>query len=151
MSPDSVFALSNGLALLSWLALIVSPASAPWTRRVWFISGRAVPLLLSLGYLLMFALHWRGEGGFGSPAEVRALFDVPGLLVAGWMHYLAFDLFVGAWMAERAQRIGLPHLATVPLLILTFMLGPVGFLSFMTVSAWRQRQGLSSHLSGESL
>mgnify|MGYP001423446568 CR=1 FL=1 len=151
MSPDSVFALSNGLALLSWLALIFSPASAPWTRRVWFISGRAVPLLLSAGYLLMFALHWRGEGGFGSPAEVRALFDLPDLLVAGWMHYLAFDLFVGAWIAERAQRIGLPHMVSVPLLILTFMLGPVGFLSFMTVSAWRQRQGLSTHLSGESL
>lgn len=152
MSPETVFALANGLALLSWLALIASPASAPWTRRVWFISGRAVPLLLSVGYLLMFALHWRGEGGFGSPAEVRALFDVPGLLVAGWMHYLAFDLFVGTWIAERAQRIGLPHLATVPMLILTFMFGPVGLLSFMAVSALYRPQGHSPITpSGDSL
>ena len=151
MSPESVFAFSNGLALLSWLVLIASPASAPWTRRVWQITGRAVPLLLSAGYLLMFVLHWRGQGGFGSPAEVRALFDVPGLLVAGWMHYLAFDLFVGTWMAERSQQVGLPHWATVPLLILTFLFGPVGLLSFMTVSAWRQRQARFHIASGESL
>ncbi len=151
MSPETVFALSNGLALLSWLALIASPASASWTRWVWRICGRAVPLLLSVGYLLMFALHWRGQGGFGSPAEVRALFDVPGLLVAGWLHYLAFDLFVGVWIAERSQRIGLPHLATVPMLILTFMLGPVGFLCFMAVRAWRRRQTHSLTSTGDSL
>jgi Domain of unknown function (DUF4281) len=150
MTPETVFALSNGLALLSWLALIASPPSAPWTLRVWFLSGRLVPLLLSAGYLLMFALHWRGQGGFGSPAEVRALFDVPGVLVAGWMHYLAFDLFVGVWIASRSAQIGLPHLATIPLLILTFMLGPVGLLCFMIVRAWR-RPGDVGITSGASL
>jgi Domain of unknown function (DUF4281) len=150
MTPDTVFALANGLALLSWLALIASPPSAPWTLRVWFFSGRLVPLLLSAGYLLMFALHWRGQGGFGSPAEVRALFDVPGVLVAGWMHYLAFDLFVGVWIAARSAQIGLPHLATIPLLILTFMLGPVGLLCFMIVRAWR-RPGDAGITTGASV
>lgn len=150
MTPDTVFALSNGLALLCWLSLIASPPSAPWTRRVWWVSGRLVPVLLSAGYLLMFAVHWRGQGGFGSPAEVRALFDVPGLLVAGWMHYLAFDLFVGVWIASRSHRLGWPHLATVPLLLLTFMLGPVGLLCFMTVRALR-RTARPPSPSGDSL
>lgn len=150
MTPETVFALANGLALLSWLALIASPPSAPWTLRVWFLSGRLVPLVLSACYLLMFALHWRGQGGFGSPAEVRALFDVPGVLVAGWMHYLAFDLFVGVWIAARSAQIGLPHLATIPLLILTFMLGPVGLLCFMIVRAWRRPGGVDI-TSGASL
>lgn len=136
--PNVIFSLANGLALLSWLALIGSPPSAPWTTRVWFLSGRAVPVVLSVGYLVMFALNWRGEGGFGSPAEVRALFDVPGVLVAGWMHYLAFDLFVGVWIASRSQQIGLPHLAVIPLLLLTFMLGPVGLLAFVIIRSLRR-------------
>jgi Domain of unknown function (DUF4281) len=138
--PDLVFRLANGLALLSWLALVASPPSAAWTRRVWWVCGRMVPLVLSAGYLLMFALYWRGEGGFGSTAEVRALFDVPGVLVAGWMHYLAFDLFVGVWIASHSAQIGLPHLAVVPLLLLTFMLGPVGLLSFLVIRSLRRSE-----------
>ena len=78
-----------------------------------------------------------GDGGFGSLEAVRRLFDVPGLLVAGWVHYLAFDLFVGAWIAERAGAIGLPHLIVLPLLALTFLFGPAGFLAFVIVrAAW---------------
>jgi len=138
--PDLVFRLANGMALLCWLVLIASPPSAAWTRRVWWVCGRAVPVLLSAGYSLLLALYWRGEGGFGSPAEVRALFDVPGVLVAGWLHYLAFDLFVGVWIASRSAEMGLPHLAVVPLLLLTFMLGPVGLLAFVVIQALRGGQ-----------
>jgi hypothetical protein len=141
MTPDLVFRLANGLALLCWLALIASPPSAAWTQRVWFVCGRAVPVVLSAGYLVLFAMHWRGEGGFGSPQEVRALFDVPGVLVAGWLHYLAFDLFVGVWIASRSAQIGLPHLAVIPLLLLTFMLGPVGLLAFVIIRSLRRRKG----------
>ena len=47
--------------------------------------------------------HW-GPGGFGSLAEVRQLFERPGLLAAGWLHYLAFDLFVGTWIARDAAQ-----------------------------------------------
>lgn len=140
MTPDAdlVFRLANGLALLCWLTLVVSPPSAAWTPKVWLLCGRVVPVALSAGYLLMLALHWRGEGGFGSPAEVRALFDVPGVLVAGWLHYLAFDLFVGVWIAARSAQIGLPHLAVIPLLLLTFMFGPVGLLAFVIVRSIRR-------------
>lgn len=138
--PDLVFLMANGLALLCWLALVASPPSAAWTRRVWWVAGRAVPLVLSAGYLWMFILCWRGEGGFGSPAEVRALFDVPGVLVAGWLHYWAFDLFVGVWIASRSAQTGLPHVAVVPLLLLTFMLGPVGLLTFLVIRSLRRNE-----------
>jgi Domain of unknown function (DUF4281) len=139
--PDLVFRLANGLALLCWVALLASPPPAAWTRRVWLVCGRVVPVALSVVYLAMFVMHWRGEGGFGSPAEVRALFDVPGLLVAGWLHYLAFDLFVGVWIASRSAQIGLPHLAVMPLLLLTFMFGPVGLLAFVSLRALRRSKG----------
>lgn len=138
MSPDAVFSLCNALALLAWIALIASPSRAPWSARVRWLSGRALPVLLSAVYALMLLTHWRGEGGFGSPAEVRALFDVPGVLVAGWVHYLAFDLFVGSWIAAEAARLGWPHALLVPLLILCFLFGPLGLLAFALVRSLRR-------------
>jgi hypothetical protein len=71
------------------------------------------------------------EGGM----EVRALFAVDHALTAGWIHYLAFDLFVGTWIARRAGELGLPHLAVVPLLALTFLFGPAGLLAFFVLRA----------------
>jgi hypothetical protein len=82
-----------------------------------------------------------GDGGYGSLEEVRRLFDVTGLLAAGWLHYLAFDLFVGAWIAERSGALGIPHAAVLPLLLLTFMFGPAGLLAFALVrTVWLRRR-----------
>ena len=139
MLPDAVFAAANSFAALAWLVLLLTPGSARWAPRVWFVCGRVVPLLFSVGYVALFAAYWRGEGGFGSPADVRALFDVPGALVAGWLHYLAFDLFVGTWIARRAAAIALPHAVVAPLLLLTFLLGPTGYLAFVLIRAARPR------------
>jgi hypothetical protein len=105
------------------------------------LAGRTVPLVFAVAYVLLFAVHGMGDGGYGSLAEVRRLFDVPGLLAAGWLHYLAFDLFVGAWIAERAGALGIPHLLVLPLLLLTFMFGPAGLLAFALLRAvWRGRR-----------
>ena len=72
---------------------------------------------------------------------------VPALLTAGWLHYLAFDLFVGAWIAERAAALGLPHLVVLPLLALTFLFGPAGLLAFAVLSAFRRRRPLAPTLA----
>lgn len=57
---------------------------------------------------------------------------LPGwLLLAGWVHYLAFDLFIGSWEVRDAQRHGLSHLLVVPCLALTFLFGPVGLLLYL--------------------
>lgn len=143
LSPDLVFRLGNGLALLGWILLLVSPASArwaPWARRV---AGRVLPLLFAVVYVVLLQQHWPADGGFGSIAQVQALFAVPGALVAGWLHYLAFDLFVGAWIAERGGALGLPHWQLVPLLLLTFMFGPAGLLAFFVLRAVRRPASLS--------
>ncbi|MEM9315304.1 MAG: abscisic acid-deficient protein Aba4 family protein, partial [Pseudomonadota bacterium] len=54
-------------------------------------------------------------------------------LLAGWIHYLAFDLFVGAWIATEADRLGLSRLLQAPLLVATFMFGPVGLALFLVM------------------
>ena len=124
LDPDRVFGLANAAALLAWLALACSPSRASWAPQVRRITGRWLPLALALLYLAMLATHWRGEGGFGSLAEVKALFAVPGALVAGWVHYLAFDLFVGTWIAQRAADLQMPHLVPAALLARITALSP---------------------------
>lgn len=142
LAPDTVFRAGNALALLGWIGLAVSPPSARWAPRVRRLAGRVLPLVFAVLYVAMLLVHRPAEGGFGSVAEVQALFAQPGPLVAGWLHYLAFDLFVGAWIAERAAALSLPHALVLPLLLLTFLFGPAGFLAFVLLRAVRRPASL---------
>jgi len=94
-----------------------------------------MPVLLAIIYLalLIVTLPW-SEGGFSSLAGVRALFDNPWALLAGWTHYLAFDLFIGGWEVRDARERGIPHLLIVPALVLTFLVGPVGLLLYLAIA-----------------
>jgi hypothetical protein len=93
----------------------------------------AIPGVIGLAYIALFASSWGNTpgGGFGSIGEVRALFANDHALAAGWLHYLAFDLFVGSWIAELGLRHGVPALLLVPCLLLTFLLGPTGLVLFL--------------------
>jgi Domain of unknown function (DUF4281) len=133
LEPDRVFAIANAAALPGWLALMLSPAGTRWAPLARRFAGRWLPAALAVLYVAMLAAHWRGEGGFGTLAEAQALFNVPGALVAGWVHYLAFDLFVGGWIAARAAEQQLPHGVLVPVLLLTFLFGPAGWLAFVLI------------------
>jgi hypothetical protein len=140
VSPDLIFSIANGLALVCWLALAASPYNARRAPLVRLLAGRVVPLIFATVYVALFAANGMGGGSFDSIASVQRLMAVPGLLTAGWLHYLAFDLFVGAWIAERAGTLGLPHLVVLPLLALTFMFGPAGLLAFFVLRlAWPRR------------
>jgi Domain of unknown function (DUF4281) len=79
----------------------------------------------------MLALFGRVDGGFGSFTEIKTLFQSDYMLAAGWIHYLAFDLFVGTWIAKRSDEIGLSRLIQAPILGLTFMFGPAGYALFV--------------------
>lgn len=142
LDPDKTFQVANGVALLGWLALAASPPSARWAPAARRWAGWWLPLGLAVLYVALLAVHARGQGGFGSLAQVQLLFAVPGVLTAGWVHFLAFDLFVGGWIAERAAAQRWHHLLTVPVLLLTFMFGPAGLLAFALLQgAARLRAG----------
>jgi hypothetical protein len=143
IEPETVFRAGNFIAALSWLALAASPASAAWAPRVRRVTGRFVPLAFAVVYVAMIAAYWVPEGGFGSVAQVQRLFAVPGLLVAGWLHYLAFDLFVGSWIAGRTAELRWPHVVVLPLLALTFAFGPAGLLAYAALRATLLRDRLS--------
>lgn len=127
MDPDILFQMANPLALTGWLALALSPF-APRVAQIWVLGVILVQSLLYTGLMLAF---WAGAaGGYGSLPDVQALFVQPEIALAGWVHYLAFDLFVGAWAVRTARAEGIAHLLVLPCLILTFLFGPAGLLAF---------------------
>lgn len=131
LTPDRLFALANPLAMLGWALLVLAPR---WRGTRTLVLSGALPLLLAAAYAVLITAHYvgahGGEGGFGSLAAVAALFRDPWALLAGWVHYLCFDLFTGAWEVRDAQQRGLSHWLVVPALALTFLFGPVGLLLY---------------------
>jgi hypothetical protein len=130
LTPDALFRYANLIALAGWLMLALGIARrSPLLKNA---AGRAFPAGLSIAYTAIVAVHWwSGAGGFSSLAEVSALFGSPWLLLAGWVHYLAFDLFVGAWIARDAEARGLPRLLLVLVLPVVFLFGPAGLLLWL--------------------
>lgn len=128
MTADQLFSALNLVTMAAWLPLVFLPR-VRWTATLLPV---VVPSLLAVVYaVLVAATLSQTEGGFSSLAGVRMLFDNPWMLLAGWTHYLAFDLFIGGWEVRDAQRRGVPHLLIVPALVLTFLLGPAGLLLYL--------------------
>ena len=131
MQAETIFSIANTLALASWLLLAILPRFRV-TRAV-VLTG-TVPLLLSAAYLVIIVMFFgTSEGSFSSLAGVMQLFTNPWTVLAGWLHYLAFDLFVGAWEVRDAEKHGVPHLLVIPCLFFTLMLGPIGYLMYVAI------------------
>lgn len=130
-----IFRLANLFALLCWVVLILAPR-----REIIFTLLRDVAVgLLCLLYasvlIMMMASPPPGsEGGdFSSIEGVRTLFASDPGVTLGWVHYLAFDLFVGLWVAKTADEIALSRIVQAPILAATFIFGPAGLLIFFIV------------------
>jgi hypothetical protein len=135
MSPEQLFSIANAIAVVSWLLLAALPRRR-WVTEV--VTGAAVPALLGGFYIvLIVSTFGRVEGGFSTLAGVAALFSNSWLLLAGWVHYLAFDLLIGTWEVRDAQARGIPHAFVVPCLFLTFMFGPAGWLLYRALRSVR--------------
>jgi hypothetical protein len=142
MSPDLIFQYATLLAVAGWVALLATPFLPRLGNAV---GGYAVPAALSALYVALIFAYWMSaQGGFDSLDAVATLFDTRGMLLAGWIHYLAFDLFVGAWIVRRAAEERVPFLLIVPILGATFMFGPAGLLAFLAMRAARRAGGARS-------
>ena len=137
---ETLFVGCNSLALIGWVLLVFAPAIRLTTT---LIASVAIPTLLAAVYVALIAANLGSlNGGFGNLAAVGELFDNQSVLLAGWVHYLAFDLFVGTWQVRDARRIGISHLLVIPCLILTFLLGPIGMLAYFILRLVTKRQWL---------
>lgn len=145
---DSIFVLVNAVAFAAWAMLAFLPRKPIVMALVLFLGVG----LLCLAYLLMIVGMHTGvvEANRlpGAPppnfldyniAGLRNLFMSDGGVVLGWTHYLAFDLFVGQWIARDADNKGFHRLVQLPFLFLTLMAGPVGLLLWLLVRERRAR------------
>lgn len=140
MTADIIFSLCNIAVLPGWALLIFLPR---WKWTLGLISAGLIPFILGLVYAGIFATQGLGGeegGGFGSLEAVTILFSNPYALTAGWIHYLAFDLFVGSWEVHDSRQQGIPHWLVVPCLLLTFMLGPAGLALYLVIRTVRSRE-----------
>ena len=133
MDWGDAFKVANTFALVCWLALLFLP------RYAWLLMGLRRIAIASLcvvysSVIFFFASDVEG-GGFATLEQVQKLFESDAVMFAAWLHYLAFDLFVGLWIAEQSDRKSIPRLIQIPILAATFLLGPFGLLLFFIVEA----------------
>ena len=136
MRPDQIFSICNAIVLPGWFTLIFVPRWR-WTQR---IAAFFLPLLLALVYLFLIATNFRPGQGGRTLAEAAQLFANPHLLLACWIHYLVFDLFIGAWEVRDAIRYQIPAIIRWPCLLLTLMFGPIGLLSYLLLRGSLRRK-----------
>ena len=133
MKAETIFSITSTTAMIGWLLLAITPR---WRVTRWLVLSGLIPILLSAAYAVLIALFFgASEGGFDSLANVMKLFTNEWAVLAGWIHYLAFDLFVGTWEVKDAQERGISHWLVVPCLFFTLMLGPIGYLIYLGIRA----------------
>jgi ABA4-like protein len=131
MSAEQIFSIANGVAALAWLLLAVL-TTRPWVTDV--VTSRIVPGIFALVYIaIVVTVFASATGSFSSIAGVQTLFSNPWLLLAGWLHYLAFDLLIGTWEVRDSLERNVPRWLLIPCLFLTFMFGPTGWFLYLLV------------------
>ncbi len=133
LDPSFSFEAAGLLAIGGWLLLLTGLFVRSARPLTWRLARFGVPVLISIAYIFLIVEGVRQAEGelFGSLGAIRDLFANDSALAAGWLHYLAFDLFVGTWEAEDAERSGVPAALLVPCLVLTFIFGPIGLLLYL--------------------
>jgi len=139
MSLETLFNLANAVALIGWISLVF----APIRRGLVVVAARGVGVALAVTYSVLLVRAIAGGGLTGDLTTLSGLtegFSRPEAVLVGWVHYLAFDLWVGAWAIEDAGKKGVPHWAMLPVLFLTLMAGPVGLLVYLAIRAGLARK-----------
>lgn len=145
MTSDAAFLAINAAVMPAWLLLAFAPR-ATITRR--FVHSFAYPIVFGCLYsaFLIASLFFgqsASDAGMTSIHGVSALFSHPNGVMAGWTHYLVFDLFVGAWISRDALARKVPYWFVVPALFFTLVFGPFGLLIYALIRLATSRGDLT--------
>ena len=138
MNWETIFGIANAWALIGWVVLAFTPRREIVVPFV-FYAGSVLLACLYAGLIIPLMAGLISDGGlagrppadFTTLAGVMALFDSPGGATIGWIHYLAFDLFVGIWIARNADAQQISRWLQIPILFITLMAGPIGLLLYL--------------------
>lgn len=146
VSADDMYLFLNFSVLPFWALIIFVPFLKITDTLVHSVLA---PIVLGVTYAWLLANVMGGAvqmpdgAGFATLDALAKTFSVKEAIVAGWAHYLVFDLFVGAWIARDAQRIGLNQFIVAPALVLTLLVGPIGLLTYLLIRGISGRGGWS--------
>jgi hypothetical protein len=133
MTHEQQFQIFNSAILIPWLLMLIAPN---WRVTQFVISNFIFPLAYGLAYTIYISIFLSQASeppDFMTLAGIKKLFSVEPAVLVGWIHYLAFDLFVGSWVFMVARRKGINHFLIIPCLLLCFMLGPAGLVLFFAI------------------
>ena len=136
MNPTDIFDLAGMITMPMWLLMIILPK---WKSTQLLMDYKVVPICLSIIYVIFISIGMNKNGSFPDFSNLNSvmhLFTEENMVLAGWIHYLAFDLLIGMWMIDKNKILKINQLVMAPILFCTFMLGPVGFLLFTIIKTF---------------
>ncbi len=139
MTPSQVFSFAGAITFPMWILMITIPN---WKVTQFLMQKRVIPIILSILYFFYVVQEFFSSGmmDFGTLASVMNIFTKESAVLAGWLHYLAFDLLIGIWMLEQNKNIQISSLVMLPCLLGTFMFGPFGFLLFTIIKTVKTKK-----------
>ena len=141
MDPEKIFSLAGIIATVGWIVLIFLPF---WKKRDQYVLHFIIVLLAILySWIIITNFDKSILSNFSTLAGVSELFSNRTLLLAGWVHYLAFDLLAGIYIIRNAAKNGIQHWLIAPTLLLTFLFGPFGFLLYSVIKWIKTKRMLS--------
>lgn len=129
MQAAEIFSICNKVILLGWVLLIFLP-NWKYTQAI-ILNGLIVTFAALYSFIILKDIGNFNPDSFSTLAKVKALFQNDDAVAAGWIHYLAFDLFVGAYIVRKSKEIQLSRVLYTICLPFTFMFGPMGYLLFV--------------------
>ena len=144
MSWEAIFGTANLLAMICWAGLILMPRWPALMSALMYLGVGLLCLVYTVAIIsvvggLVDPVGGEAQTSFSSIEGVRAIFASNGGVTIGWVHYLAFDLFVGLWIARDADAKDFSRILQAPILLATFMAGPVGLFLWLIIREGRAR------------
>ncbi len=129
MDSSSLFSLCNSIAMISWIVLMIFPFNKLVQKILFLVTICSFSVLYSA--FVWPSMNLEVFNDFSSLAGVTSLFSVPEMVLIGWVHYLCFDLMVGLYFVNNAEKLGINRFVIIPSLLFTFMMGPFGLLLYL--------------------
>lgn len=151
----TLFQLVFLVAAPFWFLMIVLP-TWKWTRPI--VSSPLIALpAASIYVILLIPQVVTATTAVANPtlSSVMDLLTTPEGAALAWAHFIAFDLFVGAWQYRDGRDRGVHPLIMAPVLVLTILLAPLGFAVYLGIRYLARPQAtedktLPSETSGPS-
>ena len=135
MNASSIFSFGNSFVLIGWILLVFLP---DWKyTQVLILNGVVVFFSILYSYLIGRDIGSFDPNSFSTLANVKALFQNGDAVAAGWLHYLAFDLFVGAYIVRDSRKLAISRWIYTPILPFAYMFGPVGYLIYFLAKSFK--------------